>query len=85
MNCKHGFVVRDIDGANRFLCKECDERFVRHPDIIRQQEELAAAILKEEEEARQRAIEAGWESKTHMENAKALADLMFPPNEIIKS
>lgn len=30
--CKHkGFVVRDIQGVNRFLCKECDERFPRHP------------------------------------------------------
>ncbi len=29
--CGHGFVVRDIDGANRFLCRECKERFSFYP------------------------------------------------------
>jgi len=31
MNCRHGFVVRDILGVNRFLCRECDERFRSYP------------------------------------------------------
>jgi len=29
--CKHGFIVRDIQGDTRFLCKECDKRFSRYP------------------------------------------------------
>ena len=32
--CGHGFVVRDINGDNRFHCKECDERFPRHPSMM---------------------------------------------------
>lgn len=35
--CEHGFVVRDIQGENRFLCRECDERFPRHPDMMDQE------------------------------------------------
>jgi len=31
MNCEHGFVVRDILGVNRFLCRECKERFRSYP------------------------------------------------------
>ena len=31
MNCRHGFVVRDILGVNRFLCRECKERFTSYP------------------------------------------------------
>ena len=77
-DCEHGYIVRAVQDDSRFLCKECDERFVRHPDVIRRQEELAAAIIQEEKEEKQRAIEAGWEPKTHTENAKALADLIFP-------
>lgn len=30
-DCEHGFVVRDILGVNRFLCRECDERFRSYP------------------------------------------------------
>jgi len=29
--CEHGFVVRDVQGNNRFLCRECDERFLSYP------------------------------------------------------
>ena len=29
--CEHGFVVRDIQGENRWHCKECDQRWERHP------------------------------------------------------
>jgi len=32
--CEHGFVVRDVVGDNRFLCKECNVRFPRHPSMI---------------------------------------------------
>ncbi len=32
--CKHGFVVRDIEGDNRFLCRECDVRFPHYPRKI---------------------------------------------------
>lgn len=35
--CEHGFVVHDVQGDNRFLCRECDERFPRHPDMIEQE------------------------------------------------
>jgi len=34
--CQHtGWVVRDVQGENRFLCNECSERFVRHPQMIK--------------------------------------------------
>jgi len=34
--CQHtGWVVRDIQGENRFLCNECGERFARHPQMIK--------------------------------------------------
>ena len=29
--CNHNFIVHDSQGVNRFLCKECNERFVDHP------------------------------------------------------
>lgn len=34
-NCQHSYVVRNIVGANRFLCKECDERFPHHPGLTK--------------------------------------------------
>ncbi len=34
-HCKHGYVVRNIMGANRFLCKECNERFLHHPGLVK--------------------------------------------------
>jgi len=82
--CDHGFVVRAAQGEHRFICRECDERFIRHPDIIRKKVELDQAIAQELEEEKQRAIEAGWKPKTHQENAKALADLIFPNDKNIK-
>ena len=33
-SCYHGFVVHDVKGDNRFLCRECDERFPRHPSLM---------------------------------------------------
>lgn len=35
--CEHGFVVHDIKAQNHFLCRECGERFHRHPDMIEQE------------------------------------------------
>lgn len=32
--CDHGFVVRDVVGDDRFLCKECNVRFPRHPSMM---------------------------------------------------
>jgi len=29
-DCDHSYVVRAAEGDNRFLCKECDEKFIRH-------------------------------------------------------
>lgn len=29
--CDHGFVVRDIQGDDRFLCRECNRRFPFYP------------------------------------------------------
>jgi len=83
-NCSHGFVVRAAQGEYRFQCKECGERFIRHPEIIRSQEELIAAIAQEEEEERQREIKNGWKPRTHQENAKALVDLMFPDDKKLR-
>lgn len=40
MSCRHGFVVRDIVGGNRFLCRECDTRFARYPQKPSWQREL---------------------------------------------
>ncbi len=31
-SCQHGFVVRDVHGPDRFLCRECDERFLSYPE-----------------------------------------------------
>ncbi len=31
-SCQHGFVIRDVQGPNRFLCRECDERFLSYPE-----------------------------------------------------
>ena len=33
-DCYHGFVVHNVKGDNRFLCRECDERFPRHPSMM---------------------------------------------------
>lgn len=33
--CEHGFVVRDAQDDYRFLCRECEERFVVHPGLLR--------------------------------------------------
>jgi len=33
-SCEHGFVVREILGDNHFLCRECNERFPRHPSVM---------------------------------------------------
>lgn len=46
-SCKHEFVVRDIDGHNRFLCRECDERFPRHPDMIKQEDPVGSSTIKD--------------------------------------
>lgn len=32
--CDHGFVVRSIVATNRFLCRECNERFARYPQKV---------------------------------------------------
>lgn len=34
-DCQHSYVVRNILGANRFLCKECWARFLHHPGLSR--------------------------------------------------
>jgi len=34
-DCEHGFVVRSAQGANRFLCRECNGRFLSYPKRIR--------------------------------------------------
>ena len=45
VNCKHtGWVARDIQGENRFLCNECGERFVRHPRALRKTERFLGAL-----------------------------------------
>ena len=39
--CKHkGWVVRDVQGDNRYLCKECNARFPRHPQMTRSEPEV---------------------------------------------
>jgi len=76
-DCEHTYIVRAAQGENRFLCKECDKRFIRHPEIIRKKAELDAAIAQELEDEKQRAIENGWKPKTHQENAKALVEQLY--------
>lgn len=34
-DCQHSYVVRNIMGTNRFLCKECNERFSGHPGLAK--------------------------------------------------
>lgn len=45
IDCQHkGWIAHDIQGENRFLCRECDERFVRHPRAPRQSTEFLDAV-----------------------------------------
>ncbi len=39
-DCKHSYVVRNILGANRFLCKECNERFSGHPGLAKTEDDV---------------------------------------------
>ena len=32
--CSHKFIVPDISATSKFLCRECDTRFIDHPDVI---------------------------------------------------
>lgn len=66
-DCEHGYVVRSAAGANRFLCKECNERFPTYPIS----ESRAAAQKAYEEEAIQKEI-AGYR-----ENAKAMVGQIY--------
>jgi len=37
--CKHtGWVSHDIQGDNRFWCRECDERFINHPLVVKKEQ-----------------------------------------------
>ena len=83
-DCEHSYGVRAIQGDSRFLCKECNERFVGHPDVIRRKKELDQAIAQEIADERQRAIENGWKIGTHEENAKVLIDTLFPNDQDIQ-
>jgi len=38
--CEHGFIVSDIQGDHRFLCRMCNTRFLRYPQNETWQEEL---------------------------------------------
>ena len=42
--CDHGFVIRDIQGDNRFLCRVCDARFPRHPSLLAKREVLTSHV-----------------------------------------
>ena len=36
VSCKHtGWVSHDVQGDNRFWCRECDERFINHPLVVK--------------------------------------------------
>tara|TARA_R110002126_G_C10490983_1_gene504913 strand:+ start:149754 stop:150224 length:471 start_codon:yes stop_codon:yes gene_type:complete len=37
--CRHtGWVSHDIQGDNRFWCRECDQRFINHPLVAKEAE-----------------------------------------------
>ena len=37
--CRHtGWVSHDVQGDNRFWCRECDERFINHPLVAKKAE-----------------------------------------------
>lgn len=76
--CKHGFVVCHAKGENRYLCKECNERFVRHPfaaitpPAVLRQQEADAERAREEAAAELRAT------------AKELVGYIFPNDKNIQ-
>lgn len=69
--CEHGYIVRASEGAYRYLCKECDEKFERHPfaaitpPAVLRKQEADAEVVREKEK------------KSLKESAKALVDMMF--------
>ncbi len=76
--CEHGYIVRASVDEYRYLCKECDERFERHPfaavtppAVLRKREVDAETARKEEE-------------LSLTASAKALAAMLFPNDENIK-
>lgn len=88
--CKHtGFVVRDIQGENRFLCRECNERFPRHPQMIKIVHHTAAVTRATMEdmratldEFRQGAISFSSAMKvlnTNLEEFTKACSQLFPP------
>jgi len=43
--CRHtGWVSHDVQGDNRFWCRECDERFINHPLVVKKTPPLSPAI-----------------------------------------
>ena len=90
--CSHtGFVVRNIQGENRFLCKECNARFPRHPQMIKivhnttrvtraTMEDMRATL----NEFRQGAISFSSAMKvlnTNLEEFTKACSQLFPPDE----
>ena len=85
-SCKHtGWVAREIHGDNRFVCRECDERFPRHPQMIEPKGEefvIPYDVLKSMSEFRQGAAtftQACKDTALSAEQFKDAIEKAFPP------
>tara|TARA_S200002703_G_C3773066_1_gene237969 strand:+ start:134 stop:1105 length:972 start_codon:yes stop_codon:yes gene_type:complete len=45
--CEHrGWVIREVVGRDRYLCKECNARFARHPQVVKPRPQKVNKLLK---------------------------------------
>ena len=85
-SCKHtGWVAREIHGDTRFVCRECDERFPRHPQMMPPEPEefiIPYDVLKSMAEFRQGTATFAQACKDTALSAEQFKDAIkkaFPP------
>lgn len=85
-NCEHGFVVRDIKDDNRFLCRECDERFPRHPSLMQIKPRVEEAQLEDGLDLFREGVytfaEAMKKTRLSTDEFIKVVKKMFPPQEV---
>jgi len=87
--CQHtGWVARDVQGENRFLCNECGERFARHPQMIKTSPKINKLILPvldamtEFRQGMQTFSDACDQARMSAEDFKKAIQNTFPPVDI---
>lgn len=85
-SCEHGFVVRDIKDDNRFLCRECDERFPRHPSLMQINPRVEEAQLEDGLNLFREGVytfaEAMKKTRLSTDEFIKVVKKMFPPKEV---